>query len=185
MVIQKGTLVLAGSSGMWTALSSSHPPLEQRSFQFYNGKMVRPMVKSTTFFQPLSIGLIEEMSDFETSSFVQLVFALAIPDLFSYSISFPSVFIHTIKIIEKYSQEISRCISHADFNYSSVVRKTIPDSQLMMRLNRALNDVIFEYGGLKYRLERGEHIRKECLRQDVSDSIRRFLGVDRRTRTFN
>jgi hypothetical protein len=38
MVIQTGTLALAGSSGMWTALSSSHPPLEQRSFQFYNGK---------------------------------------------------------------------------------------------------------------------------------------------------
>jgi hypothetical protein len=159
--------------------------MERKEKRFLNGRMVRPLVKSTTFFRPLSIGLIEEMSDFETSSFVQLVFALAIPDLFSYSISFPSVFIHTIKIIEKYSQEISRCISHADFNYSSVVRKTIPDSQLMMRLNRALNDVTFEYGGLKYRLERGEHIRKECLRQDVSGSIRRFLGVDRRTRTFN
>jgi hypothetical protein len=94
------------------------------------------------------------MPDFETSSFVQLVFALAIPDLFCYSIPFASVFMHTVKVIEEYCEEISHCISHVDFNYSSIVRKNIPDSQLIMKLNQALNDVTIEYGDLQYRFER-------------------------------
>jgi hypothetical protein len=61
MVIQTGTLSRAGSSAMWTALASSQPPLEQRSFQLYNGKKAETFPKSkdgtpigqiNNFFQP-------------------------------------------------------------------------------------------------------------------------------------
>jgi hypothetical protein len=193
------TLVRVGSSLILRALSPKHPSPEQRVFQLGGGKKVDKFPKSkdgtpigpiSQFFSAvspapgfrfmmsiytvLSLDLIEEMPDHETSTFVQLVFALAIPDLSSYSTAFASIFNHTVKVIEKYFEEMSLCISFTDFNYSSIVRDNIRDSKLIVKLNRALNDVILEYGGLKYRLERAEHIRKECLRQDISGILHRL-----------
>lgn len=199
MVTQIMELARAGSTVILTALSPKHPSPEQRIFQLSAGKKADKYPKSkdgtpigpiTQFFSAvsfipglryimstynvLSFDLIEEMPDHETSVFVQLVFALSIPDLSSYSVGFASVFNHTVKVIEKYFEEISRCISFADFNYSSIVRDNILDSKLIVKLNQALNDVTLEYGGLKYRSERAEYIRKECLRPDISGILHRL-----------
>ena len=118
--------------------------------------------------------LIEEIPDFETSTFVQLVFALAIPDIYSYTVNFAPAFIHTIKIIEKYFEEMSSCISTANFDHSSLMRDNISNLQLKRKLNRALNEVTMEYGGLDYRFKRAEHIRNECLKPDVPGILHRL-----------
>ncbi len=199
MLTQMMTLIRVGSSLILTALLPKHPSPEQRVFQLIAGKKADKFPKSKdgtpigpfsqyfsavssfpglryilSTFNVLSFDLIEEMPDHETSLFVQLVFALAIPDLSSYSVTFASAFNHSVNVIEKYFEEISRCISFADFNYSSIVRNNIRDSKLIMKLNRALNGVTLEYGGFTYRLERAEHIRKECLRQDISGILHRL-----------
>jgi hypothetical protein len=87
----------------------------------------------------LAFDLIEGITDFQTSAFVQLVFALAIPDLYAYSVNFLPEFIHTMKIIETYSEEISFCISSTNFDHSSLFRNNIHDAKFRTKLNRALN----------------------------------------------
>jgi len=122
----------------------------------------------------LSYDLIEEIQDFETSTFVQLVFALAIPDIYNYVILFAPSFIHTIKIIEKYSEEISLCIINANFDHSSLVQNNITDLQLKIQLGQALKEVTVEYGGLKYQRERAEQIRIECMKKDSYGILHRL-----------
>ena len=46
--------------------------------------------------------LIEGISDYETSTFVQLVFALTVADISAYSVPFASGCLHTIKMIENH-----------------------------------------------------------------------------------
>ena len=192
-------LMRAGSTRILTFLPSLFPSPEQRIFQLYSGKKTAlfSKTKDGTPIGPLSLyrsgipssfilklaistydvvpfDLIEGIPDFETSTFVQLVFALAIPDIYSYTVNFAPAFIHSIKIIEKYFEEISQCISNANFDHSSLVQDNISDFQLRTKLNRALNEVTIEYGGFKYRLKRAEHIRKECLKKDVPGILHRL-----------
>lgn len=188
-----------GSSRIVMSLSSVPPPPEQRIFQLYSGKKIELFPKSKdgipigplslyrsgipygllfklaiSCYDVLSFDLIEQISDFETSTFVQLVFALSIPDIFSYTVNFAAAFIHSIKIIEKYFEEISSCISTANFDHSSLVRENIVDSKLKNKLNRMLNEVTIEYGGFSYRLKRAEHIRNGCFKKDTPGILHRL-----------
>jgi hypothetical protein len=122
----------------------------------------------------LSFDLIEEIPDFVTSTFVQLVFALSVSDIYSCTVNFAPAFIHSIKIIEKYFEEIVDCISTANFDHSSLVRDNISDSKFRTKLNRTLNEVTIEYGGLTYRLKRAECIRNECLKKDIPGILHRL-----------
>ncbi|CAF1076257.1 unnamed protein product, partial [Didymodactylos carnosus] len=56
----------------------------------------------------------------------------------------------------------------------SLVRDNIRDSKFRATLNRALNEVTVEYGGSTYRLERSEHILKECRKKDVPGILHRL-----------
>ncbi len=188
-----------GSSRILMSLPSLPPSPEQRIFQLYSGKkfelfpkskdgtpigplgLYRSAVSCSLLFKlaiscydVLSFDLIEEISDFETNTFVQLVFALSIPDIYSYTVYFAPAFIHSIQIIEKYFEEISWCISTANFDHSSLVRDHISDSKLKAKLNRMLNEVAIEYGGFTYRLKRAEHIRNECLKKDIPGILHRL-----------
>lgn len=199
MMKQASTLAGSASSVIWRSLQSSYPSPEQRTFQLYNGRKAAMFPKSkdgtpigavSEFLSAVSpipgirflisssnvlgFDLIEGITDFETSTFVQLVFALTIPDLFSYAVTFASVFIHTIKIIEKYAEEISRCIATTNFDCSSLVRNNIQDSKFRAKLNKALNEVTIEYGGLTYRKQRADHIYQECLRRDSPGLLHRL-----------
>ncbi|CAF3598588.1 unnamed protein product [Rotaria sp. Silwood1] len=69
---------------------------------------------------------------------------------------------------------MSLCIASANFDYSSLVRDNIQDSKFRAKLNRALNEVTIEYGGIKYQLERAEHIRKEGQKKDVPGILHRL-----------
>jgi len=122
----------------------------------------------------IALDLIEDLVDFETSIFVQLVFALMIPDIFAYVVTFAAAFIHTTKLIENHVEEIALCISTADFNHSSLIRNNIQDHESRARLNQALNIVSLEYGGELYRLKRAECIRKECLKKDIPGILHRL-----------
>ncbi len=198
--IKPGAMVMRISfSRVLMSLPSLFPSPEQRIFQLRSGKKMELFPKSKdgtsigsislyhsavppglllklamSSYDVLPLDLIEEISDFETSTFVQLVFALAVPDIYSYTVSFAPGFIHSIKIIEKYFEEISCCISTANFDHSSLVRDNISDSKLKTKLNRTLDEVTIEYGGFTYRLKRAEHIRKECLKNDIPGILHRL-----------
>jgi hypothetical protein len=192
--------VRVGYSVIWGSFpSSSVPSPEQRPFQSQSGKKpkmfertkdgipigpltqavsaipLNPVIrKLMSVSNVISLDLIEGITDFETSVFVQLVFALTVPDLYSYSVTFTPGFIHTIKIIQNYFEEISLCISSANFDQSSLVRNNIHDIKFRVDLNRALNDIAIEYGGEAYRLERATHIRRECLKKDLHGILHRL-----------
>jgi hypothetical protein len=193
------TVAQLGSSVIWTSLESPYPSPVQRAFYLFCGKKAAmfPRSKDGTPIGPiseflsavtlipgirflissnsvLSVDLIEGITDFETSTFVQLVFALAIPDLFSYTVNFASVFIHTVKIIETYFEEISRCIATTNFDHSSLIRDNIQDSKFRTKLNQALNEVMIEYGGLTYQKKRAHHILQECLRPNTPGLLHRL-----------
>jgi hypothetical protein len=198
--VKPGMVVMRmGSSKIMMSLPSLPPSPEQRIFQLYSGKKIElfPKSKDGTPIGPVSLyrsgipcgllfklviscydvipfDLIEEIPDFETSTFVQLIFALSIPDIFSYTVNFAAAFIYSIKMIEKYFEEISRCISTANFDHSSLVREKISDLKLKKKLNRMLNEVTIEYGGFTYRLKRAEHIRNECLKKDIPGILHRL-----------
>jgi hypothetical protein len=125
----------------------------------------------------LSLDLVTRITDFETSTFIQPVFALAVPDIYSYTVSFAPGFIHTIKTIENYFEEISLCISSASFDHSLLVQNNIHDSELRADLNRALNEIMSEYGEMTYTLERTNHIRKECLKNDTPGILHRLWST--------
>ena len=101
-------LMRIGSCRVLMSLPSLFPSPEQRLFQLYSGKRSElfPKSKDGIPIGPLSLyrsaipcgflfklaisaydvvpfDLIEQIPDFETSAFVQLVFALAIPDIYS------------------------------------------------------------------------------------------------------
>ncbi|UJR10968.1 hypothetical protein I4U23_015153 [Adineta vaga] len=184
---------------IWSSLSSPYPSPERRTFQLYVGKKAStfqrahdgtpigplsefisgaPSMPGLRFIistsSVLSIDLIESIIGFETTIFVQLVFALAIPDLYCYMVAFASICLHTIKIIEKYFEEMSCCIATSNFNQSSLVRDTISDSNLRAKLNQALKEVTIEYGDATYRIERAEFIKQECLKTDISGLLHRL-----------
>jgi len=198
--IKPGMMVMrVAYSKVLMSLPSSFPSPEQRTFQLRGGKKFEsfprtkggipfgsvslypsavpsnPLVRlAVSSYDVLSLDLIEEIPDFETTVFVQLVFALAVPDIYSYTVNFAPAFIHSIKIIEKYSEEMVHCISTANFDHSSFVRENISDSKLKRKLNRTLDEVTVEYGGSKYRLKRAEHIRNECLKKDTPGLLHRL-----------
>ncbi|CAF1417716.1 unnamed protein product [Rotaria sp. Silwood1] len=118
--------------------------------------------------------LIEGISDYETSTFIQLVFALTVPNLSSYSIPFATAFLHSIKLIETYFEEMCLCISDTDFYHSSLVRKNIRDTKFRTNLNQALENLSLEYGGLSYRSERVHQIRIECLKKNTPGLLHRI-----------
>ncbi|CAF2625938.1 unnamed protein product [Rotaria sp. Silwood2] len=120
------------------------------------------------------LDILNEITHFETSMFIQLVFALANLNICSYSVIFASGFIHTVKIIENYFEEISLCISNANFDHSSLVQKNISDLEFKSILNQKLNEVIIEHGGEIYRLERAQHIHNECLKKNVPGILHRL-----------
>jgi len=135
------------------------------------GPGIRTLMSCTNV---INLDLIEGIADFETSAFVQLVFALTVPDLYAYLVNFAPSFIHTVKIIENYFEEISLCISSTNFDHSSLVRNNIHDVKLKVDLNRALNELAIEYGGATYQLERAKHIRRECLKKDLPGILHRL-----------
>jgi hypothetical protein len=65
----------------------------------------------TLFDNILALELIQEIPDFDTSTFIQLVFALPIPNTSFYTVLFASGLIHTIKMIANHFQEMSLSIS--------------------------------------------------------------------------
>ncbi|CAF1005500.1 unnamed protein product [Adineta ricciae] len=189
-----------GLSCMWRSLpSSSFPYAKQRYFQLSSGRRESMYEKTksgiplgpfsqcfsaiSTFskYKPITavanvigLDLVEAITDFETNIFVQLVFAMTVSDIYSYSVTFPPAFIHTIKMIEDYYEEINRCITSIDFNDSSFVRNHIHDAKLVTDLNQALNEIIIEYGGRKYQMKRTYHIQQECCRKDVPGLLHRL-----------
>ena len=66
------------------------------------------------------------------------------------------------------------CICSTDFYHSSLVRENIADVKLRTALNQALENTALEYGGLSYRSERVNHIRRECLRKNTSSLLHRL-----------
>ncbi|CAF4025229.1 unnamed protein product [Rotaria sp. Silwood2] len=178
---------------------SSLPVPEQRTFNLLSGKKtemfqrskdgipIGPLSQSFSAFSSIprnrslfstnntvTLDMIEEIPDFETSVFVQLVFALATSNICSYSTALPPVFIHTVKMIENYFDEMSLCISYANFAHSSLVQNNISDSEFIASLNRTLNEATVKYGGEVYRLERAKHIRNECLKKDAAGILHRL-----------
>ena len=179
--------------------SSSNPLPEQHAFTLLGGKNKGRYQKSKTGIQigPLSqhfsanpttsrtrslfsfkntttLDIIEQIPDFHTSAFVQLIFALATPDVSSFTVYFASAFIHTMKLIETYFEEMSLCISAANFDRSSLVQKHIVDAGFRATLNQTLNAMTTLYGGQTYRLERAAHIRDECLKTNVPGLLPRL-----------
>ena len=193
-------LVQLGSAILWGSLpSSSLPSCRQRPFNLLGGRdrELFPKTKDGTPYglvshyysavptlprtrsilstnNTLTLDIIEKIMDFNTSVFIQLVFALAHPDIFSYTVYFAPGFVHTIKVIENYFEEMSLCISSANFDQSSLVQKHISDADFRTILNQALNEVTTEYGGDTYRLERAQHIRTECLKHKVPGILHRL-----------
>ena len=200
MLKQLGVLLRLGFSVVWKSLPSSlYPSSEQRLFYMKSGKkpkmfprskdgipigplshytsvvpLVPGMNLASSMQNVISLDLIENLADYETSIFVQLVFALMIPDLFSYTVPFAAAFIHTIKLIENHVEEIALCILTANFDHSSLIRTHIHDQKLRVTLNQTLSSVALEYGGEHYRFKRAEHIRKECLKKDIPGIIHRL-----------
>jgi hypothetical protein len=200
MFIKLIALARSAPAAIWRSLpSSSFPSPEQRPFYFMTGRKSEkfprskngtPMGPLTQFlsvvspipgmrllasnYNALSIDLIEGISDFHTNAFVQLVFSIAIPNIFAYVVPFAPEFIHTIKVIENDFEEMSICIASASFDQSTLVRDKIRDTKFIAALNRALNETIIEYGGVAYRLERAEQVRKACLERDVPGLLRRL-----------
>ena len=187
-------------SALWRSLpSSSFPSPEQRAFNLQVGKKLNMFQKShdgipigplTQIFSALtsfhtlrklslatnilSLDLIEEISDFHTSTFVQLVFALAVPNISHYQVFFVPGFIHTIKMIENQYEEMSLCISVANFHCSTLVRNNISNRKFITLLHQVLEELTIEYGGQSYRLERAEHIRKQCQQQNSPGILHRL-----------
>lgn len=122
----------------------------------------------------LTLDIVEKINDFDSNAFVQLVFALVAPNLYSYSTSLATIFIHTVKLIENYFEEMSLCISSANFEHSSLLRKHSIDSQLLAQLNQTLIDITSECGGASYRMERAQYIRNECLKINVPGILHRL-----------
>ncbi|CAF4413332.1 unnamed protein product [Rotaria sp. Silwood2] len=168
----------------FTLLGGKNTGLYQRSTddipigplsQYFSANPTIPRTRSLlSINNTLTLNIIEGIHDFDTSAYVQLVFALAIPNVSSYTVYFASGFIHTIKLIENYFQEMSLCISSANFDQSSLVQKNIVDSNFRATLNQTLSEVITQYGGEIYRLERAEHIRHECLKKNVPGLLHRL-----------
>jgi hypothetical protein len=193
-------LARCAPSAVWSSLpASSYPSLERRAFFLLSGRKAKAFPRSKTgipmgplsqimsaappfpgmsllasFYNVIAIDLIEQMPDLQTNIFVQLVFALAIPDIFSCTVPFAPEFVHTIKLIETYFEEITVCITSASFDHSSIVRNKIHDTKLIASLNRALSTTIIEYGGTTYRFERAEQIRRACLMKDVPGLLHRL-----------
>ncbi|CAF2138726.1 unnamed protein product, partial [Rotaria magnacalcarata] len=189
-----------GQVAIWRSLPASSFPLDhQRLFSLQSGKRFNAFLRSkdgtpigpfSQFMSALSffpgsklIGsslgildyeLIEGISDFETSTFVQLVFALTVQDISSYSVTFASSFLHTVKVIENHFEEMCLCISSSDFNHSSLVHENIHDGKFRTSLNQALENVTLEYGGSSYRSERVHHIRRECLKKNTPGLLPRL-----------
>ncbi|CAF3095582.1 unnamed protein product [Rotaria sp. Silwood2] len=185
---------------IWRSLpSSSYPFPDQRPFILYIGKKANMFSQSKdripigpisqlmsavspipglkfimSIYNIIPFDLIESIPDFETSTYVQLVFALTIPNIYVYSVTFASGFIHSIKLIEHYHEEMCRCISFSNFDDSSLVRNNVHDLKIRSRLNRTLKKVALEYGGLSYRIARAEHIHKECMKKDMSGILCRL-----------
>ena len=122
----------------------------------------------------ISMDYVEEIVDFDTSTFVQLVFALIIPDISSFAVLFAPEFIHTIKIIENYFEEMSDCISSANFTHCTLIRKNINNNKFIDALNRGLHELAMEYGGKSYRLERAVFIREQCQQQAFHGILHRL-----------
>ncbi|CAF3224291.1 unnamed protein product [Rotaria sp. Silwood2] len=125
-------LVHLGQAAIWRSFpASSYPLAHQRLFTLQSGKRSNVFLRSKdgTPIGPLSqfmsavslfpgiklmassIGTIghqhiEGISDFETNTFVQLVFALTVQDVSSYSVTFASSFLHTVKVIENHFEEM-------------------------------------------------------------------------------
>jgi GH3 auxin-responsive promoter len=107
-------------------------------------------------------------------TFVQLVFALLIPNISFYAVIFAPGLIHTIKMIENQFEEMSLCIASANFNNSTLVRSNIVNTKFVSTLNRALEESAVEYGGQSYRLKRAEDIRKQCQHQHIPGILYRL-----------
>ena len=122
----------------------------------------------------ISLNFLEQISHFETSLFVQLVFALTIPDILSYTVPFAPGFLHTIKIIQSYYEEISQCIVTGNFDQSSFVRENISDINFRLSLGEALQTMALEYGGEAYRIRRALSIRYECMQHDSTGLLHRL-----------
>ncbi|CAF3873181.1 unnamed protein product, partial [Rotaria sp. Silwood1] len=189
-----------GQIAVWRSLpASSYPLHQQRAFSLQSGKRSNAFFRSkdgipigpfSQSFSVLSVfpglkllstcvgvinyELIEGISDFETSRFVQLVFALTVKDISHYSATFASSFLHTIKVIENNFEEMCLCISSNDFNHSSLVQENIPDIKFRAKLNQALENIILEYGGSSYGSERIHHIRRECLKKNIPGLLHRL-----------
>jgi hypothetical protein len=193
-------LLQIGWSIVWRSFpSSSYPSSEQRLFYLTSAKKssmfprssdqtpIGPISQFQCIVSPvagmklvvsaqnvISLDFLQEISHFETSLFVQLVFAVAIPDIISYTVPFAPGFLHTIKIIQSYYEEISLCISTADFDSSSLVQANLPDDKFRASLNEALHRMSLEYGGLQYRLQRAQSIRHECMKKDAGGLLHRL-----------
>lgn len=192
-------LLRVSNTMVWRSLPTKFPAPTQRFFMLRSGKspnlfrrskdgiaigplsvlssavpsnIILRLLLST--YNALSQHLIEGINDFETSTFVQLVCALAVPDIFSYGTIFAPGFIHSVKLIEKYVDEITHCIGSATFDHSSLVQSNVSDAKLRENLNQTLYELTMEYGGTTYRLERAEHIRNECLKGDASGLLHRL-----------
>ncbi|CAF1687679.1 unnamed protein product, partial [Adineta ricciae] len=187
-------------SVIWRSLpNASYPVPEQRSFVLLSGQQAKSFLRSkdgtpmgalsqilsvvspfpgvrliASNFSVIALDLVERIPDFYTNLFVQLVFALAIPDLFSYTVTFAPEFIHTINLIETSREEMALCIASASFNSSVIVQSKIHDRQLIKRLNRALYETLLEYGGTTYQSERAKHIRKVCMERKEPGLLHRL-----------
>ena len=185
---------------IWRSLPSySFPAYAQRSFSLQSGKKasmcqrssdgtpIGPLTqiisvassfglvrKMTAVSNVVALDLIESIDDFDTSLFVQLVFALMMPDINSYAVIFTPAFIHTVKMIEKRFEEMCYCISSANFNDIKMAEDSIANETTRASLSQALEEVADEYGGMPYRLQRAEHVRNECRRADLPGLLHRL-----------
>ncbi|CAF4120575.1 unnamed protein product [Adineta steineri] len=130
--------------------------------------------RMVSIFTLVPYDLMEEITHFQISTFVQLVFAMAVPDIKSYTVVFSPAFIHTIKIIENDFEEMSLCISSCNFSQSSLILENNQDPKLLDKLNHALNEITIGYGGEQYRNERANYIRQECQKKNAPGILHRL-----------
>ncbi|CAF1125396.1 unnamed protein product [Rotaria magnacalcarata] len=187
-------------AAIWRSLSpASFPSLQSRPFNLQGGKrselfqksqdgipigpltqitsaisLCSTMRKLSSFLNIVSLNIIEQISDFDTSTFIQLTCSLVVPDVNSYTVLFAPGFIHTLKMIENQYEEICHCISSANFNHSTLVRNNISDTKFIAILNRVLDELAIEYGGRPYRLERSDYIRTQCQHFDLPGILPRL-----------
>jgi len=193
-------LISVVQSAVWRSLpADTFARPEQRGFALVSGKKPHlfPRANDGTPIGPLSqahsvsplmpgmslllsvfgvmpFGLLEAIDNHEVAAFVQLAFALMVPDLFRIEIYFAPSFMHVVKLLQANLEELALCVTLGSFQRSSLVNAQVADVELRRQLSRALAELSLEYGGIEYRIARGAHINAQLDRRNEPALLHRL-----------